>query len=201
MALPTSQPMTEVLRGWTVARGIPTGNDAAGQNTRHPIPPGESMAELGQYIFRHRAGHPARCDPDSGGVRGPAGRLEEAVTLPRLLRYPSAERTATGGMLPMEIHRHMPARECENDMGGRFTKSPISTHNGLAGHVLFFPSHTPPARPALGRTGETEADGSDPPVRGPGAGMGRCGFSHAPPRLRGVAPVSIDPCGKATECR
>ena len=35
MAAPSRQPMTEVLRGWTVARGIPPGNAATVQNTRH----------------------------------------------------------------------------------------------------------------------------------------------------------------------
>lgn len=117
MVLPINQPVPEILRGWTVARIIPAGKDAGGRIIRDPIPPGKSVAELGQDIFRHRAGHPARCGPDSGGVWGPAGRLEEAVTPPRLLRYPLAERTATGGMLPMEIHRHMPERDRENDMG------------------------------------------------------------------------------------
>ena len=33
--------------------------------------------------------------------------------------------TARGGVFPLRIHRLMPLRECENDMGGRFTKRPF----------------------------------------------------------------------------
>ena len=31
----TSQPVPELLRGWTVARGIPAGNHVAGRIIRH----------------------------------------------------------------------------------------------------------------------------------------------------------------------
>ncbi len=74
MALPTSQPVPEILRGWTVARGVPAdvieginsgidelyggviriaaGNDAAGRIIRHLISPRESIAEASQEIAR-----------------------------------------------------------------------------------------------------------------------------------------------------
>ena len=111
MALPTSQPLPEILPGWTVARGTPAdlidginsgiyelyggvigiaaGNDVAGRIIRHRIPPHESIAE-GSQDCPDRAGNPSRgCRPDSRRVRRPAGRVEtkhrrrEAVMPPR----------------------------------------------------------------------------------------------------------------------
>ena len=56
----------------------------------------------------------------------------------------------------------------------------------------------PVVRAALG---STDVEGSDPPVRGPGAGAGPCVYSHAGPRPPGVAPGPMIPSGKATERR
>ena len=52
MALPTSQPVPEILRGWTVSGGIPAGNDVTGRIVRHRIPPRESIAEGSQEMAR-----------------------------------------------------------------------------------------------------------------------------------------------------
>ena len=51
------------------------------------------------------------------------------------------------------------------------------------------------------RTGSTDRDGSDPPVRGPGTGSGLGVFSHTRPRPPGVAPGPRIPGGKAIERR
>ena len=197
MALSSRQPMTEVLRGWTVARGIPTGNDATVQNTRHPIPPGESMAELSQDIFRYRAGHPARCGPDSGGVWGPAGRLEEAVTPPRLLRYPLAERTDTRGLLPMEIHRHMPARECENDMGGRFTKYSLPDSHSMTPSPLVFSSlYASVSCPPLAERAQRRRTGATPLFDALVRAWAGVGFHKPQTALGGSLPIHQSLAGR-----
>ena len=90
--------------------------------------------------------------------------------------------TARGGVFPNRIHRLMPLLECENDMGGRFPKSPfrdsqcrfhLSSVFSLACASMAGPAM--PVWKSPGRTGVT-------PLRGPGAGMGRCGFSQTPHR-------------------
>ena len=50
------------------------------------------------------------------------------------------------------------------------------------------------------RTGSTDRDGSDPPVRGPGTGSGPGVFAHLPPPSWGRSRPDI-PSGKATERR
>ena len=94
----------------------------------------------------------------------------------------------------------MPALQRENDMGGSIhKKAPPGFTMPLPSIfcVLF-------GLGLLGGTGDarsgiSEADGSDPPFRGPGTGVGRCGFSQTSHRPPGVAPVRISPCGKAIE--
>ena len=62
----------------------------------------------------------------------------------------------------MRIHRLMPVLGCENDMGGRFTKSPISTHNVLLFIFTVFFRVRLDARVGRGRSGDSRVDGSDP---------------------------------------
>ena len=49
--------------------------------------------------------------------------------------------------------------------------------------------------------GSTDVEGSDPPVRGPGTGLGPSVFSHAGPALRGSLPVHGSLSGKAVQRR
>ena len=51
---------------------------------------------------------------------------------------------------------------------------------------------------ACAALGSTDVEGSDPPVRGPGAGSDAGVFSHRGLRPPGVAPGSGIPCGKAS---
>ena len=52
MALPTSQSVLEILRGWAVARRIASGNDTTGRIIRRLIPPREPIAEARQEMAR-----------------------------------------------------------------------------------------------------------------------------------------------------
>ena len=40
----------------------------------------------------------------------------------------------------MRIHRLMPLRECENDVGGQFTKSPLHDSHSMTPSCLVFSS-------------------------------------------------------------
>ena len=51
------------------------------------------------------------------------------------------------------------------------------------------------------RTGRTDRDGSDPPVRGPGTGSEAGVFAHPCPRPLGVAPGQLSLRGKAVQRR
>ena len=90
----------------------------------------------------------------------------------------------------MRTHRLMPVPHCENDVGGRFTKSPHHDSQWLRDSSLVFSSAyasmpgRAPAEQALG-----EVDGSAPPLPEPGTGMGQGGFHNHRPALLGVAPV------------
>ena len=50
LALPTNQPVPEILRRWTVVRGITPDNDAGGRIIRHRIPSRESIADASQEL-------------------------------------------------------------------------------------------------------------------------------------------------------
>ena len=92
----------------------------------------------------------------------------------------------------------MPARECENDVGDRFTIWPSGNPHGTsclsAGAVASYASG---ARSVQRCTGGTDRTGSDLPGRGPSMGVACRVFSHACPALQGVAPSPRIPCGKA----
>ena len=72
----------------------------------------------------------------------------------------------------MRVRRLMPALQRENDMGGRFTKRPPICRVPFG---LGLPGKTGNARSEI-----SEADGSDPPLRGPRAGVGRVFTNPAP---------------------
>ena len=214
MALPTSQPVPEILRGWTVTIGIPTDVTdginsgiyelygggipiAAGRIIRHRIPPREPnpivLPVVDDPLLRaigtqpqggsqpgncqDRAGNPSRCCPDSRRIRRPAGRLEtkhrlkEAGTLPRSPRADSQRRhlanlTALGGTCSMRTHSLMPVLECENDMVGRFTKSPhYDSHRPCRSCLVFSSAYasapgSPSAERAISR-GSGSRDGGE----------------------------------------
>ena len=64
------------------------------------------------------------------------------------------------------------------------------------GHVLRLRGQT-----GQRRTGSTDRDGSDPPVRGPGTGSEAGVFAHPCPRPLGVAPGQLSLRGKAVQRR
>ncbi len=109
MALPTSQPVPEILRGWTVSGGIPAdvieginsgiyelyggviriaaGNDAAGRIIRHRIPPRKSIAEVSQEMARMEQATlqgRVRILDESWDLRG---RLDRIVALKKRVRW------------------------------------------------------------------------------------------------------------------
>ena len=201
MALPSNQVVTGILRRWTAARGISAGNSATVQNTRHPIPPGESMAEAGQDICPHRAGHPAGHRPDSGRVRGSAGspeakhRLEEAASATSQpgadsLRRHMAEHAARGGTLCMNIHRLMPELECENDTGGCFTKYPLSDSHSMTPSPLVFSSlYASVPESSLADRAKRRRTGATPLSEALARAWGGVGFHKRRTAPLGVAPV------------
>ena len=94
--------------------------------------------------------------------------------------------------------RFMPPLGCENDVGGRFTVCPVPDSHGTrrvsAEAAVSYALRGPAGR---GRTGRSGGDGSDPPVRGPGAGSDAGVFSHPCPRPLGSLPIHQSLRGKA----
>ena len=109
-----------------------------------------------------------------------------------------ADRAPRRGSLPMSGARLTAALECANDTGVRFTlRRPGDSHGasrlsaGAAASCGF--------RGQAGQrcTGGTVRGGSDPPVRGPGAGSDAGVFSHPCPRPLGSLPIHQSLRGKA----
>ena len=85
MALRTSQPVTEILRGWTVARGIPAGNDGADRIIRHLMPAREPIPiappVVDDPLLRairtqpRDEGQPGNCWLEQAILQGAVGRI------------------------------------------------------------------------------------------------------------------------------
>ncbi len=132
MALPINQPVPEILRGWTVARSIPAGKDAGGRIIQDLIHPREPIAGARQEIARIEQAIPQSAIRILDELRGLQVALRRSIALKKQARRGLIHRrrhlanlAALGGAFPMRIHRLMPLRECENDVGGRFTKRPL----------------------------------------------------------------------------
>ena len=108
-----------------------------------------------------------------GGVIGiVAGlhHLKKAVMLPRSpqadsQRYYLEHGASFGDPVPMRVRRLMPALERENDMRGRFTKSPHNdSHRPCCPSPVFSSGYASMPGPADADRARREVDGSDPPI-------------------------------------
>ena len=120
-------------------------------------------------------------DLDSGGPRTPPRghrRPEAFVTGEENEEEQSDDRRATYGRTGVRKRRGGPMRTLALRRCARVLRS-----KPRHGHVLRLRG-----RVGQRRTGSTDRDGSDPPVRGPGTGSEAGVFAHPCPRPPGVAP-------------
>ena len=133
-------------------------------------------------------------DLDSGGPRTPPRghrRPEAFVTGEENEEEQSDDRRATYGRTGVRKRRGGPMRTLALRRCARVLRS-----KPRHGHVLRLRG-----RVGQRRTGSTDRDGSDPPVRGPGTGSEAGVFAHPCPRPLGVAPGQLSLRGKAVQRR
>ena len=129
-------------------------------------------------------------DLDSGGPRTPPRghrRPEAFVTGEENEEEQSDDRGATYGRTGVRKRRGGPMRTLALRRCARVLRS-----KPRHGHVLRLRG-----RVGQRRTGSTDRDGSDPPVRGPGTGSDAGVFSHPCPRPLGSLPIHQSLRGKA----
>ena len=128
----------------------------------------------------------AAYEQDSGGARAPPRghrRPEAFVTGEENEEEQSDDRRATYGRTGVCKRRGGPMRTLALRRCAR-----VLRRKPRHGNVLRLRG-----RVGQRRTGSTDRDGSDPPVRGPGTGSDAGVFSHPCPRPLGVAPDPINP--------
>ena len=133
-------------------------------------------------------------DLDSGGPRTPPRghrRPEAFVTGEENEEEQSDDRRATYGRTGVRKRRGGPMRTLALRRCARVLRS-----KPRHGHVLRLRG-----RVGQRRTGSTDRDGSDPPVRGPGTGSEAGVFAHPCRRPLGVAPGQLSLRGKAVQRR
>ena len=133
-------------------------------------------------------------DLDSGGPRTPPRghrRPEAFVTGEENEEEQSDDRRATYGRTGVRKRRGGPMRTLALRRCARVLRS-----KPRHGYVLRLRG-----RVGQRRTGSTDRDGSDPPVRGPGTGSEAGVFAHPCPRPLGVAPGQLSLRGKAVQRR
>ena len=156
----------------------------------------------------YRPGHHQGGCPGPDGVRRLAGRDEaqrradEAGAQAGRAGADATHRhladgSARGGTLPMRSPRLVPYWSVHETLGVDARNAPVKIRRrrirlSRAGAWSCGRCH-PAACAALG---STDVEGSDPPVRGPGAGSDAGVFSHPCPRPLGVAPVQISLAGR-----
>ena len=111
-----------------------------------------------------------------------------------------ADGSARGGAIPMRSLRLVPYWSVHETLGVDARMAPVKMrtrriHLSRAGAWSCARCH-PAACAALG---STDVEGSDPPVRGPGAGSDAGVFSHPCPRPLGSLPIHRSLRGKAIE--
>ena len=160
MALPTSQPAPKILRGWTVARGIPE----VGINGIN-----SGIYELYGGVMRLAPHNDGACRI-LGKFGGLQSTLRRSIALKkqacRGLIHPRqcmAELTARGGAFPARIHRLMPGRECKNDVLARFTKYPLDdSHRPCRSCLVFSSMYSSVPGPSVAERAKRRRKGATP---------------------------------------
>ena len=111
-----------------------------------------------------------------------------------------ADGSARGGAIPMRSLRLVPYWSVHETLGVDAHNAPLKMRTRrihLSRAVAWSCVRRHPVAGAA--LGSTDVEGSDPPVRGPGTGVGPCVFSHAGPCPRGSLPVQRSLAGRLSD--